>query len=202
MGALFGMVVSLAVFQAFQPPATPWFRPDGSVNWDAEKRPIDTIVIHHTAEPSGMTWQRLSEIQHGTLYVPRYQSKSDDPYVFGQTPHSGHFRRFGDGKVEVFYAYHWLIRPDGSAERLLQDDEVGWHAGNWDMNCRSIAICFDGDFSVGPPTDAAMQKATSLIRDYKQKFNIKEVLGHNDVRASTTCPGPWFRSGGKELLLR
>jgi|GEM_PF-2098109 len=46
----------------------------------------------------------------------------------------------------VFCAYHWLVYMDGTMERLLQDNEVGWHAGKWDVNCKSVAICLDDDF--------------------------------------------------------
>src|SRR6266542_5960103 len=35
---------------------------DGA-NWDEERKPIDTIVIHHTKNPPGITWQRLSAMQ-------------------------------------------------------------------------------------------------------------------------------------------
>lgn len=43
-----------------------WYRLDGTINWEAEKEqlhiPTDTIVIHDTGGPSGMTWQQLSDI--------------------------------------------------------------------------------------------------------------------------------------------
>lgn len=189
----------LVLQQATTP--TKWRRPDNSINWEAEKIATDTIVIHHTGEAPGMTWAQLSEIQKSTLYVPRYASKNNDPYVFGETPHSGHFRREGGQDVEVFYAYHWLVRTDGSTERLLKDEEVGWHAGDWETNCRSIAICLDGDFSTAKPSAKALQAVAKLVAGYQKKFQITRVVGHNEVRVTTKCPGLWFSEGGRELIL-
>lgn len=87
-------------------------------------------------------------------------------------------------------------------ERLLNDDEVGWHSGDWEMNMRSVAICFDGDLSQTPPTATALRACARLITNYKYKKNraITEVIGHNDV-AATECPGNWSRYGGLEQLL-
>lgn len=182
-----------------------WYNPDGTLNWEAEKQqrhiPTDTIVIHHTAHASGITWQELSAMEYQRLYVPRFKPTIPDPYIKkGTRVQSGHFLELGKSNIEVFYAYHWLIRPDGKAERLLQDNEVGWHSGNWEMNCRSIAICFDGDFTEDRPKAAAILACANLVADYRNKFKIKQVVGHFDVK-NTTCPGQWFRDGGKEDIL-
>lgn len=185
-----------------------WFRADGKINWEAEKEQrhitTDTIVIHHTASMPGITWRQLSELEYNRLYVPRFKPNIPDPYIKEGTPvQSGHFRTEKGKKVEVFYAYHWLVRADGSTLRLLKDDEVGWHSGNWDMNNRSVAVCFDGDFREEgvKPTAAAMRACAKLIAGYRRKFEIKQVIGHFDVKA-TECPGPWFRNGGKDELLQ
>ena len=31
-----------------------------------------------------------------------------------------------EAENKKFYAYHWLVRMDGNAERLLNDNEIGW----------------------------------------------------------------------------
>lgn len=129
---------------------------------------------------------------------------------------SGHFRPkspqggeaiingkpIGGDRTEVFYPYQVWIRADGSYERLLNDDEVGWHSGNWAINCRSIAIYFDGDFrNTGTkPTVAAMKTCAKLIADYRRKFKIEQIIGHYEIK-NTKCPGPWFQDGGKEELI-
>lgn len=183
------------------------------LDWEAEKRekrlPTDHIVIHHTAGDFGMTWQELSQIQYQRLYPTRFKPSTPDPTIAESVAiQSGHFRQLTEGPnkgkwQEVFYAYHWLIRADGSKERLLQDDEVGWQAGNWDINMRSIAICFDGNFTNGQPNNAALKTCAELIKSYEKKFGIKDenVLGHNKF-TSTECPGIWFDNGGRDKLLK
>ncbi|MGV3614211.1 MAG: N-acetylmuramoyl-L-alanine amidase [Fimbriimonas sp.] len=174
-----------------------WLTPEGRVDWEAEKvqRRIktDTIVFHHTALPPGTTWKQLSDIHRETLYVPRFLSNEPDPFVKGLPIQSNHFRVVGHRKVEVFYAYHWLVRADGSAEKLLKDEEVGWHSGSWKMNMRSLAICLDGDFQLKPPTRKAIETCRRLVKKYQKRLGRAiSVLGHSDV-TSTECPGSWFR---------
>lgn len=193
--------------------AVNWFNQDGTINWEAEKQqkklPTNTIVIHHTADAGteGMTWQRLSQIQYTRLYVPRFNPSIPDPHIpAGTRVQSGHFREEGGKKVEVFYSYHRLIRADGSVVDLLKDNEVGWHSGNWLMNCQSVALCFDGDFATTPPSDAALKACARLITEYVKKFpdtakNPNPVIGHYDVKPSTGCPGTWFRNVGQAKLL-
>lgn len=73
-----------------------WFRADGRINWEAEKQqrhiPTTTIVIHHTAMTKPASWQQLSEIGRGRVYVPRFRSTNPEPYVQGRPVESGHYR--------------------------------------------------------------------------------------------------------------
>ncbi|MDD5738887.1 MAG: peptidoglycan recognition family protein [Candidatus Pacebacteria bacterium] len=191
---------------AVQPAGFSWFHRDGTINWDAQVLPIDTIVVHHSALDPNATWVRISNLQKETLYRPRYESSDPEPYLKGQEPHSGHFRPVGGEWREVFYAYHWLVRPNGKCERLLQDCEVGWQAGNWDVNCRSIAICFAGDFTDGQPTDEALDACATLIAGYMKNFpaiKIENVIGHREVNPKTICPGNGFLGpdGWKQTLI-
>lgn len=184
-----------------------WFNRDGSVNWDADALPIDFIAVHYSALPSDATWVKISNLQRKTLYEPRYQSSSAEPKVSGE-PHSGHYRAVGGELREVFYAYHWLIKLNGERERLLLDKEVGWHSGNWNMNCRSIAICFAGNFAHSRPTDQALNSCADLITGYIKKFPaIKaetNIIGHQEVNPKTECPGNEFLGleGWKGELIR
>lgn len=109
-----------------------------------------------------------------------------------------------NGKVvrkpfHVYYCYHWLVRQNGRVQRLLPDKAVAWNAGSWEWNNRSIAICLDGNFSSGKPPKAMVESVARLIAEYKQKYQIKYLLGHREVRA-TECPGKWLLSGGREEL--
>jgi len=80
----------------------------------------------------------------------------------------------------------------------LQDEQIGWQAGNWEINCRSIAICFLDDLKEKEPTKEAIQAAQDII----QKYRGCKLLGHKEVNEKTSCPGTlfWGEDGWNNLL--
>ena len=161
-------------------------------NWDSERKPIDTVVIHHTKGEGSMTWQRLDAMHLLRLYAKSYLNPSTEPEIQGLPVYSNHFR---DGRM-VFYAYHWLVRADGTHERLLKDNEIGWQAGNWDINCRSVGICLDGDFEHASPPETMIEGARSIVRDHYADVDAMRIIPHRNANPNTTCPGEWFDGGG------
>ncbi|NCO68588.1 MAG: hypothetical protein COY75_09465 [Nitrospirae bacterium CG_4_10_14_0_8_um_filter_41_23] len=117
-------------------------------------------------------------------YAPIYLNKEQFPEAYGNPIYSHHWK---DGR-QVFYTYHWLIRRNGAAERLLEDDQIGWHAGNWPINCASIGICLAGNYSLEKPTEAALEKLSSILKTYKKI----EILPHCEINQKTDCPGGWI----------
>jgi len=173
-------------------------------NWDIERKPVDTIVIHHTSNKPGLSKERLSAIELFRLYSSVYANSKlkDDPEVYDQPVYSGHFR----GERQMFWTYHWLIRSDGSQERLLLDHETGWQSGNWDINCRSIAIVFDNDFENSRPNNLELKSAAALIKSKYRLVPQNRIFGHREIVSSTICPSNLFLStkdsvGWKEELL-
>jgi hypothetical protein len=173
-------------------------------NTDTERKAIDTAIIHHTRNHSGMSKERLSGIELIRLYAPYFYNPkySEDQYIKGAPIYSGHTR---DGQ-QVFWPYHWFVRKDGSVERLLEDDEIGWQAGNWEINCRSIAICFDGDYEHTKPSDVELSAVANLIKEKYSNVSKERIFGHREINPKTTCPSELFLSSGdrrgwKENLL-
>ncbi len=161
-------------------------------DWDAERKPIDTIVIHHTKGEGGMTRSRLDAMHLLRLYAKSYLKPSTEKEIQGLPVWSNHFRNERESVRMCFYAYHWLVRRDGSVERLLADDEIGWHAGNWDINCRSVGICLDGDFEHSAPPEAMIEGAKNLIREHYPAIATSRIIPHHVANPQTTCPGQWF----------
>ncbi len=157
-------------------------------DWDSERKHVDTVVIHHTKGESGMTWQRLDAMHLLRLYAKAYRSPTTEKEIAGSPVYSHHFR----DDCMVFYAYHWIVRSDGTAERLLSDTEVGWHAGNWDMNCRSVAIVLDGDFEHSPPPRAMLDGVRGILREHYEYVDPSRIIPHMKANSGTTCPGDWF----------
>lgn len=168
-------------------------------NWDQERKQIDIVVIHHTKGNPNITPQRLSAMHLIRLYALYYASPTyeSDKHIKGQPIYSNHFR---DGK-QVFYAYHWLVRMDGSYERLLNDNETGWHAGNWEVNCRSIAICLDNNLEDSIPSKTVIAAIAKIIKESYNHIERERILGHREINFKTTCPGNLFLDGWKEDLL-
>jgi hypothetical protein len=161
-------------------------------DFDTERQPVDTIAIHHTSAQPGYKLSYLNAVQLLNIYVPAYTEGREK----GQPIWSGHFH----GSQQVFWGYHWLMRMDGSFERLLQDDQIGWHAGNWDINRRSIGICLDNDYENQNPTDEILQKLAGHI---KQNYpSVKKIIGHREAREGTICPGGHFLDIWKPKLLQ
>lgn len=173
---------------------------------DAERMPIDTVVIHHTSGKPGLSKDRLSAVELARLYAPQY---ARDAVKNGIPPsgmvkgiYSGHLRN----GAQVFWPYHWMVRSDGTMERLLRDEEIGWHAGNWTVNRRSIAICIDDDHEDTTPDQKIIKAIADLIRKEYPQVKREFIFGHCEINPKTTCPSRLFlgregEKGWKEALL-
>lgn len=177
---------------------------DKGNNWDSERKPIDTIIIHHTKNSPGITKERLSAMILMRLYASYYAKPTDkeDESIVGKPIYSGHFR---NGQ-QVFYPYHWLVRKEGSLERLLFDNETGWQSGNWEINCRSVAIVLDNNYEESYPSAIELSAIANLIKSQYNSVPKNRIFGHQEVKPNTTCPSKFFLSkdgqkGWKEDLL-
>ncbi len=167
-------------------------------DWDRERRPVDTVVVHHTHCPPGISRERLSAMHLIRLYAANYASPAPSDYhAQSDAIFSKHFH---DGRP-VFYAYHWIIRMDGTAERLLADDEIGWHAGDWGVNCRSVGIVLDNNFEDSMPPQTVLDGLARLIREKYPHVPPGRIFGHREVNPKTTCPGNGFLGEWKRTLL-
>lgn len=136
------------------------------------------------------------------LYAPYYMN----PHTKGEeslkgTPiYSGHVR---EGE-QVFYPYHWIVRTNGSTERLLYDNEIGWHAGDWDVNRRSVAIALDNNYEDSEPSARELQSIAAIITEHYEAVSAENIVGHREINHKTTCPSNVFLGddGWKGRLLR
>jgi hypothetical protein len=107
---------------------------------------------------------------------------------------------------------HFVMRSsDGAATQTVGEQDVAWHAGNWDYNTKSIGIEHEG-FVDNPSwfTDAmyraSAQVAASIVRKYSIPVDRQHIVGHNEVpdpqnptlsggRDHHTDPGPYWNWG-------
>lgn len=172
--------------------------------WDIERKPIDAIIIHHTSESSGLTPEILSAVELIRLYATYYANpEPQDADTKGKPISSGHIRN----NKQVFYPYHWIIRKDGTAGRLLFDNEIGWQAGNWEVNCRSIAIVLDNDYENSRPSNIELKAIADIIKKNYPNVGKDKIFGHCEINLKKTCPSKLFllqnnQKGWKEDLLK
>ncbi|MDH6187309.1 N-acetyl-anhydromuramyl-L-alanine amidase AmpD [Streptomyces sp. CZ24] len=85
---------------------------------------------------------------------------------------------------------------DGRVAQCVREADVGWHAGNWDYNTRSVGIEHEG--WVDKPeyfTDAMYSASAALTAAICDSYAIPRtrahIIGHHEVPGAThTDPGP------------
>lgn len=167
-------------------------------NFDKERKPIDTIVIHHTDENPHIKLSKLSAMGFVRQYGKDYLHEETCGYkVKGQPIWSGHFK---DGKM-IFFAYHFIVFENGRIERLLENRYIGWQSGNWDINTRSIAIVLAGDYENKNPSEKQISSIGNIIKQNYSSVSLDRIFGHREINLQTICPGDKFIGGWKNTLL-
>ncbi len=159
-----------------------WFRTvDGGwhIDWDAERAPFRKIVIHHSATDAQATPKNIDKLQYDRLYVGRYNSKDDEPYVKGLVPHSGHTIN----NEEAFTGYHHLIYQDGkivtTLSPLLKKQRVQYGAKE------------DGTYETIIPLDEFPQKHLredqTFIRKVGSPLYYVDMVGWHSGKWEVNC---------------
>ena len=151
---------------------------NGSSLLGGVRRPITTIVVHHTA---GMA---SNDIRQVSAEISRL--------------HRRKFRQMGKS-AGLHVAYHYLITPNGKVWQVRDPDDIGHHAGNWNVNKHSLGICLVGDFSKHRPTKAQVKSLDTLVRRLQAERQIKRsVIPHSYCRA-TLCCGEYLKREIRKL---
>lgn len=88
---------------------------------------------------------------------------------------------------------HYFV-DETSVVQSVKEGDTAHHAGNWDMNCRSIGIemCSKKDSKgIYYIPDATVKRAAELVRELMAKYDIPVtgVIRHYDVTGKR-CPEP------------
>lgn len=82
---------------------------------------------------------------------------------------------------------HYVVRSsDGEVTQMVDEEDVAWHAGNWDYNLRSIGIEHEGYVSSSKYyTDAMYRGSAALVRDIADRYGIPKdrdhIIAHSEV---------------------
>jgi N-acetyl-anhydromuramyl-L-alanine amidase AmpD len=107
----------------------------------------------------------------------------------------------------TYLAWNYTVRSaDGHIAQHLKAKDVGWHAGNWYVNAKSIGIEHEGFLAQGGTwyTEAMYRSSSELVRYLTKKYDIPvdraHILGHDNVPGTTPPnvrgmhedPGPYW----------
>ncbi|HEY0699682.1 MAG TPA: peptidoglycan recognition family protein, partial [Micromonospora sp.] len=106
----------------------------------------------------------------------------------------------------TYVSWHYSLRSvDGHIAQHVKTKDVGWHAGNWYVNAKSIGLEHEGFAAQGTwYTEAMYRTSAKLVRHLALRFNIpldrQHIIGHDNVPgtlASTVRgmhwdPGPYW----------
>lgn len=109
---------------------------------------------------------------------------------------NGVIEHFLDGSPRV--SAHYIVGQDGELVQMVDDRQAAWHAGNADMNARSIGIehCAALGDKITPAQEAT---SAAIIRWLAYTYAIPSIniIPHVAVH-ETDCPGDLFSAyGGK-----
>lgn len=102
-------------------------------------------------------------------------------------------------------AAHYVVRKDGHVAQMIRELDVAFHAGNRDMNERSVGIEHEGFVDRPQDFTAAMYEGSArLTADICARYGIpvdrEHIIGHVEVPGTDhTDPGPhwdWDRYMG------
>ena len=107
----------------------------------------------------------------------------------------------------TYVSWNYTIRStDGLIAQHVKAKDVAWHAGNWDINARSVGIEHEG-FLTSPDawyTEAMYRSSARLVKYLSRSYGIpldrQHILGHDNVPGPTaatvpgmhTDPGPYW----------
>lgn len=131
---------------------------------DRTTRTIDTVIVHSS-----------------------YDALGDEPYSVSGIIEE--YRQYG-------VAAHYLIDRKGGIYRLVEDRDVAYHAGVSSVPDGRTGV---NEFSIGvelvekdtdSPTSAQYESLNGLLAYLRGKYDIRYVLGHDDI-APERKTDPW-----------
>lgn len=105
---------------------------------------------------------------------------------------------FKNNAVET--SAHYFV-DDTTVIRSVADKNIAWHAGDWNINCRSIGIEIAG--STKECKGRTLENVITLTKELMKKYNISKerVIRHYDANGKL-CPAFWCGSQQKDRLFR
>lgn len=136
--------------------------------------------------------------QCGSDHMTRGRTRGIDRIVVHYTGTTASARNnatyFSRNENQGASAHYFVDDITPEIYQSVAEGDTAWHAGNWDMNCRSIGIevvSAGEDFS-----EVEIAKLTWLVQKLMAKYGIgaSGVIRHYDVTGKL-CPAPYVDAG-------
>jgi hypothetical protein len=106
-----------------------------------------------------------------------------------QGSYSGCINWFQDSRANV--SAHYVVSRGGKVAQCVRHADIGWHAGDWGTNKRSIGIEHEGYVSNSNNFTADMYRASARLvafcsRQHRIPLDRQHIIGHHQVPG---CPG-------------
>ena len=91
----------------------------------------------------------------------------------------------------TYLAWHYTLRStDGHVAQHVLTKDVGWHAGNWYFNAKSIGVEHEGFAAQGTWYTEAMYRTSAklvayLAGKYRVPLDREHIVGHDNVPGTT-----------------
>ena len=144
----------------------------------------DTFSAQASGDYGRSTWYGA----HGSNYTAANRGQSQINKVVihvTQGSWAGALSWFRDSRANA--SAHYTVRSsDGKIGQSVREKSIGWHAGNWDYNKRSIGIEHEGYVSNSSWfTDSMYRSSARLTAHLAKKYNIainrRNIIGHHEV---------------------
>jgi N-acetyl-anhydromuramyl-L-alanine amidase AmpD len=106
-----------------------------------------------------------------------------------------------------YVSTHYVVRSsDGQITQMVDNKNVAWHAGNWNVNMHAIGYEHEGVAIQGTTwyTDAMYRASAALTRHLAEEYGVPldraHIIGHDDIPGPTAAfvrgmhwdPGPFW----------
>ncbi|MBG0831143.1 N-acetylmuramoyl-L-alanine amidase [Planomonospora sp. ID67723] len=137
----------------------------------------------------------------------RYDGRREIDYIVIHDGESSYRSMVNAVRNPRYLSWHFTLRSgDGLVAQHLRGQDIGWHAGNWDVNSRSIGLEHEGYVARGGSwyTEAMYRASAKLVRHLARKYGVPldraHIVGHDNVPGTTraavrgmhTDPGPYW----------
>ena len=100
-------------------------------------------------------------------------------------------------KIGASVSAHYIVSGDGRVWQMVREHNVAWHAGNRDINHRSVGIEIEGyAYRPGWYGATTYETAAKLVRDITTRYGIPRDRTHNIGHAEVPNPRDPTRFGG------